>query len=181
IYGVGDAAFAHYGRRPTQRRDSDHDENPDRLLFPPDDRSDLSALEFHSRESLNFSIIKPPAAGGSPFQPPMHGVPADPVDSSDNRLVEALDTEGGDSIKCGATVLESIIGRASRRGEGLSTSLTLVPTTLSPPRRVEAVATDGSDAFSRARAVPVGTAETLHGWWNLETQELLLSNLSLKL
>ena len=112
----------------------------------------------------------------------MYCVPCDLFDPSDGGLVEALDTEGGDSIKCGATVLESIIGRASRRGEGLSTSLTLVPTTLSPPRRVEAVAHDGSDvALFRGRAVPVGTAETLHGWWNPETQELQLSNLSLKL
>ena len=27
----------------------------------------------------------------------------------------------------------------------------------------------------------VGTVETLHGWWTLETQELMVSNLSLKL
>src|SRR5262249_4174547 len=94
----------------------------------------------------------------------------------------AFDTEGGDSIKRGAAVLEAIIRRASRRGKGLPTSLTLVPTTLSPPRRVEAVADDGPDvALFRGRAGGRGAAETLHGWWNLETPALLVSNLSLKL
>jgi hypothetical protein len=65
------------------------------------------------------------------------------------------------------------------RGERRTTFLTQ---RLSPPRRVEAVANDGSEVtFPRRKAVLVGTVETLHGWWTLETQELMVSNLSLKL
>jgi len=62
------------------------------------------------------------------------------------RLVEAFYTESGDFIKGSATVVEAIISCARCRGEGLSTSLALVATTLSPPGRVETVANDGSAA-----------------------------------
>ena len=117
----------------------------DRLLFTPDDRSDFIRLEFHSRESLNFSITKPPTAGGSPFQPPMHCVPGDLFDSSNSKLIQTLDAESRDLIKGGTSLLESIIRCPVSRAEGLPTSLALVPTTLPPPRRVEAVANDGSD------------------------------------
>ena len=107
----------------------------------------------------------------------MDRIPSDSLDSSDGRLIQALDTERGDFIKGGATVLESIIGCPGCRAERLPTSSALVATTLPPPSRVEAVANDGSDvAFSRGRAVPVGTAETLHGLWTLSTLELMASN-----
>jgi hypothetical protein len=43
--------------------------------------------------------------------PAMDRIPGDALDSSDGRLVQTLDTEGGDFIKGGATVLESIIRR----------------------------------------------------------------------
>jgi len=159
------ASFADYARRPQPGPDVDHNEDPDRLLLAPHDGSDLVGLKFYDGKSVYFQIIEPTTAGGCPLQPAMNSVPADSVDSSNGRLVEAFDTEGGDSIKRGAAVLESIIRRASRRGKGLPTSLTLVPTTLSPPRRVEAVADDGPDvALFRGRAVLLGTAETLHGW-----------------
>jgi hypothetical protein len=84
------------------------------------------------------------------------------------RLIQALDAVRGDFIERGATVLESIIRCPVCRAKRLSTSLAPVATTLSAPGRVEAVTNDGSDlAFSRGRAVLVGKAETLHGWWTL--------------
>ena len=107
----------------------------------------------------------------------MNRIPGDSLDSSDGRLVQAFDTESGDFIKGGAPVLESIIGCPGCRAECLPTSPALVATTLPPPGRVEAVANDGSGSgFSRARAVPVWTAETLHGSWTLSTVELMASN-----
>ena len=107
----------------------------------------------------------------------MDRIPGNSLDSSDGRLIQALDTEGGDFIKPGATVLESIIRCPVCRAERLSTRPALVATSLPPPGRVKAVANDGSDlALSRGRAVLVGTAETLHGWWTLLTPELMASN-----
>ena len=72
----------------------------------------------------------------------MDRIPGDPLDSSDGRLIQALDTVRGDFIERGATVLESIIRCPVCRAERLSTSLALVATTLSRLRRVEAVAND---------------------------------------
>jgi hypothetical protein len=95
----------------------------------------------------------------------MNRVPGNSLDSSDRRLIQTFDTEGGDFIKGRTTVLESIIRCPVCRAECLSTSPALVATTLSLPSRVETVANDGSDfTSSRGRAVLVGTAETLHGW-----------------
>ena len=97
-----------------------------------------------------------------PFPANEDRVPGKALEASDGGLAHAFDTtEGGNSIKGGATVLQSIIrcpaGRPAGRAERLSTNLALVATTLSPLSRVEAVANDGSDiAFSRRRAVPVG-------------------------
>ena len=95
----------------------------------------------------------------------------------DGGLVQTFDTEGGDLIKDRTPVLESMIRCPGCRAERLPTSLALVATTLSPSSLVEAMANDGSGvAFSRWRAVPVWTAETLHGSWTLSTLELMASN-----
>jgi len=87
----------------------------------------------------------------------MDRVPGNTLDASDSGLVQTFDTESSNLIKDRTLVLKSVIRCPGGRAEGLSTSPALVATTLSPPRRVEAVANDGSDvAFSRRRAVPVG-------------------------
>jgi hypothetical protein len=111
----------------------------------------------------------------------MHRIPGDSLDSSNGRLVQTLDTERGDFIKRGAAVLESIISCPGCRAARFPTSLALVATTLTPPSCVETMANDGSDvALSRGTAVPVGTVETLHGWWPCPRQTDGLE-LSLKL
>jgi len=107
----------------------------------------------------------------------MHGVPRDLFDPSNGRLVQTLDAESRDLSKGGTPVLESIIRCPVGRAEGFPTSLALVPTTLSPPRRAAAVANDGWEVtFSRSKAVLLRTVEALHGWCILETQELMVSN-----
>jgi hypothetical protein len=47
----------------------------------------------------------------------MHGIPGDSFDSSNGGLIETFDTEGGNFLKGGATVLESIntVSRLSSR------------------------------------------------------------------
>jgi len=95
-----------------------------------------------------------------------HRIPGDSLGPSDGRLVEAFDAESRHFIKSGTTVLQSMIRCPARRAECLATRLALVATTLSAPGRVEAVANNGSDVvFCGGRAMLVGTAETLHGWW----------------
>ena len=96
----------------------------------------------------------------------MHRIPGDSLDSSNGRLVQTLDSERSDFIKCGEAVLESIISCPGCRAERLPTSLALVATTLPPPGLVEAVGDNlsGSGFFQRC-ALAVWTAGTLHGFW----------------
>jgi hypothetical protein len=54
-------------------------------------------------------MAEPTTPAGCFFQPAMNRVPGNSLGSSDGRLVHTLDTEGGNFIKGGATVLESII------------------------------------------------------------------------
>ncbi len=100
----------------------------------------------------------------------MNRIPGNPLDLSDGGLVHTLHTEGGDLIKDRTPVLKSMIRCPGCRAERLPANLALVATTLPPSSRGEAMANDGSgDAFSRWRAVPVWTAETLHGFWTWST------------
>jgi len=158
------ASFADYRRRPKPRRDVDHYEDPDLLLFASDDCSDLIGLKFRDGKTFNFSMTKSATASGCSFQPAMNCIPGDLLGSSNSRLIEAFDTEGGDLVKDDTPMMDSIIRCPSCRAERLPTSLALVAPTLSPPGRVETVANDGSGAqVSRGWVMPMGTAETLHG------------------
>jgi hypothetical protein len=73
----------------------------------------------------------------------MNCIPGNALDSSDGRLIQALDTERGNLIKDRTPVLESMIRSPGYRAERLPTSPAPVATTLSPSSRVEAMANDG--------------------------------------
>src|SRR5262249_44009151 len=111
VPGVVVASLADDGRRPKPGPDIDHNEDPDRLLLVPHNGSDFVRLKFRDGKTPYFLITKLTAAGACSFQPAMNCVPAEPVDSSDGRLVQAFDTERGNSIKCRAAVLDPIIRR----------------------------------------------------------------------
>ena len=137
-------------------------------------------MKLHHRESFYFSVVETTAPDPSSFQPAMNRIPRNSLDSSNGGFAHPFDAQGSDFIKGGATVLESIIGHPGRGAEGLPTSPALVATTLSPPSPVETVTDNAScSGFSRPRASPVWTAETLHGLWKLVRSDRL--ELSLKL
>jgi len=141
---VAVASFANCRRRPKPSRDVDHNEDPDLLVFASDDCSDLVGLKFRDGKALNFLTTKSATAGSCSFQPTMNRIPGDTLDSSNSRFVHTLDTEGGDSVKRGPPMVESIIRCPDCRAERLSTNPTLIATMLSPSGLVEAVSNDGS-------------------------------------
>ena len=96
-----------------QSRDqmSDHGEDPDLLFLAPDDRFDLVRLKLCRGKPSYCSIAEATTPEGCSFQPAMDRIPGDSFDSSDGRLIQALDTEGGDFMKGATPILESIIGR----------------------------------------------------------------------
>ena len=103
----------------------------------------------------------------------MNRIPGNSLGSSNGRFTHAFDAQSRDFIKGGAAVLEMMVRCVGVRAKGLPASPAPVATTLSAPGRVEAVTNDGSGvAFSRGRAVLVGTVETLHGWTS-EMPELM--------
>ena len=99
------------------------------------------------------------------------------VFSFEGGLVQTFDTEGGKLIKDHTPVLESMIGCLGCRAELLPTNPAMVSTSFPPSGLVEAVVNDSPGvAFSGWRAVPVCTAETLHGLWTLPMLEPMASN-----
>ena len=136
----------------------------------PLDRSDLVCLKLYDGEPSYFSIAETTTPDGCPLQPAMYRIPCDSLDSSDGGLVQTFDTEGGDFIEDRTPVLESIMRCTGCRAECLAASPAQVSTVLSPSGLVEAVADDmSSSSLPRQRALPVWTAETLHGSWPLST------------
>ena len=147
--GVAVAAFADDGSWPKPRPNVKSNKDPDRPLLASDDRTDLISLKFRNGEPSHFSIIEASTPVGCSIQPAMHHIPGNSFDSSNCGLVQTLDTERGNLIKRGVTVLESMICSPGCRAEGLPTSPTLVAPTLPPTSLVKAIAnnTPGGSFF----------------------------------
>ena len=177
VLRVAITAFANHCRWPKSRPNVEDHEDPERPLLPSHEGLDFIGLKLGQGESPDSLMIEPATPGGCSFQPAMYRIPGDFFDSSNGGLVLTLDTEGGNFIKRGAAVLESMIRSACCRAEGLPTSSTLVATTLSPPGLVETIPNNTpGGSFFRGSTVWVGTVETLHGWWTFLTSELYASN-----
>src|SRR4030095_4052528 len=175
--GVLVVPFADDCRRPKSRPHLDHGEDPDWRFLASDDRFDFVCLKLCDGEPIYFSIVEATTPGGCSFKPAMNRIPGNSLDPSDSRFAHALDAQSRDFIKSGAPVLESIIGQPGRRAECLPTSSALVATTLSPPSPIETMTDNAScRGFSRPRASPVWTAETLHRSRTLWTVVLKASN-----
>jgi hypothetical protein len=100
---------------------------------------------------------------GGAFEPAIDGIPADLLDTSDRRLIQAFDAEDGDLVEGRATMFESLVRRPGVGAEGLTASLASVSTTPSPFCPVEAVTHDSSGSgFPCQRAVLVCATVTLH-------------------
>jgi hypothetical protein len=96
----------------------------------------------------------------------MHHVPTDLLGSSNSRLIEAFDTEGGDLVKDCTPMMDSIIRCPSCRAERLPTSLALVvrKNTLAAKRAIVATLAkrkaenvDQSDSSIPFAAIPEDT------------------------
>jgi hypothetical protein len=66
-------------------------------------------LKLCHGEPFHFPITEATTPVRCSFQPAMHRIPGNALDSSDGRLIQALDTEGGDLIEDRTPVLESVI------------------------------------------------------------------------
>ena len=169
--------FAYHCRRPKPRPHLDHGEDPDWRFLASDDRFDFVCLKLRNGEALYCSIVEATTPGGCSFQPAMDRIPGNSLDSSDGRFVHTFDAQSRDFIESGPPVLKSMVGCTSVRAEGLPARPALESTTLPTPGLVETVTDNAScSGFSRPRASPVWTAETLHSSWALSRVDLMASN-----
>ena len=84
------------GRRPEARPYFDGGKDPNgRLLFATDQRADLIGLQFADSDLGDSFMVESTTRGSSFFQPAIHSVPSDPLDSGDGGLVHTLDTQSG--------------------------------------------------------------------------------------
>jgi hypothetical protein len=154
-------------RRPEARPDFDGSKDPNgRLLFAPDHSADLIGLQFADLDPGDPLMVESTTRGSGPFQPSIHGVPGNLLDSGDGRLVHTLDAESGDFIEHSSAMLEAVIDSATVPAEGPAATLASEATTFAPPSWVESKTNDHSQRwFWLQQTGYVWTAEFLHGAW----------------
>ena len=87
------AASADDSRRPKSGPNLDGCEDPGRLLFSLDDRSDLVGLKFRGPKPGCSLIVEATAAVARFFQPAVDRIPADALNAGDSRFVQPFDAE----------------------------------------------------------------------------------------
>jgi hypothetical protein len=65
-------------------------------------------------------IVESITAFGGPYEPAIDRIPGDSLDTSDGRLVQAFDAQGGDLVEGRATMLQSMLRRRGVHAEGLA-------------------------------------------------------------
>ena len=154
------------GRRPEARPSLDGSKDPNRrLLFATDQRADLIGLQFADSDLGDPFMVESTTRGSSFFQPAIHRVPRDLLDSGDGGLVHTLDTQSGNLIEHGSAMLKAVIDRAAVPAEGNTTTLASESSALSPASFVESKTNNhGQRGIGLCQALLIWTAETFHGF-----------------
>jgi hypothetical protein len=88
----------------------------------------------------NPSIIESTTRTGCSFQPAIHRVPSNLLDSGNRRFVQTFDTQGGNLVEGSSSVLEAVIDRATIPAEGFATTLISESATPTQPGTIETTA-----------------------------------------
>ena len=131
------------GRRPDSRPDIERGENPDGLILPGHDCTNLVGLKFGDVELGNGSVIELSTGHRRLLEPAIDGVPREPFHTSDRGLAYTLDAECRDLVECRATMLKAVVGRFGPGAEGLPTGLAATTAMASGLGPVESVSDDG--------------------------------------
>jgi hypothetical protein len=157
------------------KAEPDDGEDPDRLFLAPDDRFDFVCLKLHDG-AVYFSIVEATTPVGCFFKPAMDRIQAICLTPAMADLLGLRRSEPPPHQRW-RVGLESMIRHTSCRTKRLPTNRALVLATLPPCGLVETVTDNAScSGFSRPRASPVWTAETLHSSRTLSRVVLMASN-----
>ena len=171
-----------FRRGPEARPDFDGSKNPNGwLIFAADQRADLVRLQFTDLNLGNLLMIETLTRSSSLFQPAIHCVPRDLLDSGDRRFVDTLDAESGNLIERCSAMLESMIDGAAVPAECSATALASESSAFSPAGLVESKTNyDTQRWFGSPQTIYVWTAEFLHGSWTRSSAAPVTSKTGLK-
>ncbi len=160
-------------RWPETRRNFDRRKDPRLPVLAADEGANLVGLELLDFEPGDPFVVESTTHLGCPLEPPRDGVPGNPLDPCDRRNADTLDSEGDDRVESSSSMLETLVGRASRLRERLSALDAPVSATFPGPRSVESVAGDVSGPdFPMERTCGIETSAILHSAWPLSTKDL---------
>ena len=171
------ASPSRHRRWPEPRPDLDRNEDPTRCLLVARERANLVGLKLFGSEASDPSVIESTTHLGCLLEPAGDGVPGNPFDPRNRGNADALDSESDDPIESSSSMLETVVGRAFRRGERLSALAAPVSAAFPGPGSVESVANDvsGTD-FAPQRTCGIETSAILHFGSALTMRELCLPN-----
>ena len=176
------ASPSRHRRWPEPRPDLDRNEDPTRRLLVARERANLAGLKLaglklFGSEAGDPSVIESTTHLGCLLEPAGDGVPGNPFDPGNRGNADTLDSESDDPIESSSSMLETVVGRAFRRGERLSALAAPVSTAFPGPGSVESVANDvsGTD-FAPQRTCGIETSAILHFGSALTMRDLCLRN-----
>ena len=171
------ASPSRHRRWPEPRPDLDRNEDPTRRLLVARERANLVGLKLFGSEAGDPCVVELTTHLGCLLEPAGDGVPGNPFDPGNRGNADTLDSESDDHIESSSSMLETVVGRAFRRGERLSALAAPVSTAFPGPGSVESVANDvsGTD-FAPQRTCGIETSAILHFGSALTMRELCLQN-----
>ena len=171
------ASPSRHRRWPEPRPDLDRNEDPTRRLLVARERANLVGLKLFGSEAGDPCLVESTTHLGCLLEPAGDGVPGNPFDPRNRGNADTLDSESDDFIESSSSMLETVVGRAFRRGERLSALAAPVSTAFPGPGSVESVANDvsGTD-FAPQRTCEIETSAILHFGSALTMRELCLRN-----
>ena len=171
------ASPSRHRRWPEPRPDFDCNEDPTRCLLVARERANLVGLKLFGSEASDPCVVESTTHLGCLLEPAGDGVPGNPFGPGNRGNADTLDSESGDPIESSSSMLETVVGRAFRRGERLSALAAPVSTEFPGPRSVESVVNNasGTDCSIR-RTCGIETSAILHFGSALTMRELCLRN-----
>ena len=171
------ASPSRHRRWPEPRPDLDRNEDPTRRLLVARERANLVGLKLFGSEASDPCVVESTTHLGCLLKPAGDGVPGKPFGPGNRGNADTLDSESDDPVESSSSMLETVVGRAFRRGERLSALAAPVSTAFPGPGSVESVANDvsGTD-FAPQRTCEIETSAILHFGSALTMRELCLQN-----
>ena len=171
------ASPSRHRRWPEPRPDLDRNEDPTRRLLVARERANLVGLKLFGSGASDPCVVESTTPLGCLLEPAGDGVPGKPFGPGNRGNADTLDSESDDPIESSSSMLETVVGRAFRRGERLSALAAPVSTAFPGPRSVESIVNNGSGTdCSIRRTCGIETSAILHFCSALTMRELCLQN-----